>query len=108
MKHITPIGNPKVSVIMGIYNCEKTLRESADSICRQTYSNWELILWDDGSTDGTYELAQQIAGQDHDRIKLFHGEKNRKLSYALNQGCQYIFSVQFLFLHGKVRSVQLP
>ena len=85
MKHITPIGNPKVSVIMGIYNCEKTLREAVDSICRQTYSNWELILWDDGSTDGTYELARQIAGQDHDRIKLFHGEKNRKLSYALNQ-----------------------
>ena len=59
MKHIPLTGNPKVSVIMGIYNCEQTLREALDSVCRQTYSNWELILWDDGSTDGTYEIAKQ-------------------------------------------------
>ena len=78
-------GTPKVSVIMGIYNCEKTLREAVDSIYRQTYSNWELVLWDDGSTDGTYEIAREYAEKDCDRVKLFHGEQNRKLSYALNQ-----------------------
>ena len=57
MKQIQPAGSPKVSVIMGVRNCEKTLREAVDSICRQTYPNWELILWDDGSTDVTYARA---------------------------------------------------
>ena len=85
MRQIDFAGPPKVSVIMGIYNCEKTLREAVDSICRQTYSNWELILWDDGSTDGTYEIAREYAEKDSARIKLFHGEQNRRLSHALNQ-----------------------
>ena len=58
MRHTDPAGTPKVSVIMGIYNCEQTLWEAVDSIRRQTYANWELILWDDGSTDGTYETAK--------------------------------------------------
>ena len=85
MRQIDFAGPPKVSVIMGIYNCEKTLREAVESICRQTYSNWELILWDDGSTDGTYEIAREYAEKDSARIKLFHGEQNRRLSHALNQ-----------------------
>lgn len=42
---------PKVSVIMGIYNCERTLAESIESILSQSYKNWELIMCDDASTD---------------------------------------------------------
>ena len=85
MKHIPLTWNPKVSVIMGIYNCEQTLREALDSVCRQTYSNWELILWDDGSTDGTYEIAKQYETKYPDRIRVFHDRQNHKLSHALNQ-----------------------
>ena len=76
---------PRISVIMGIHNCEKTLREAVDSICRQTYTNWELILWDDGSTDGTYKIAQEYAAEYPDRIRAFHDRENRKLSHALNE-----------------------
>ena len=84
MKPIHPGESPKVSVIMGIYNCEKTLREAVDSICRQTYSNWEMILWDDGSTDGTLAIAQEYAEEYPDRIRTYHDGENRKLSHALN------------------------
>ena len=50
--------NPKVSIIMGIYNCADTLQKAIESILEQTYENWELILCDDGSADNTYAVAE--------------------------------------------------
>ena len=79
------MNQPKVSVIMGIYNCENTLAQAIDSILAQTYTNWELILCDDGSTDGTYALAQKYKDQYPDQIILLKNERNRKLSYTLNR-----------------------
>ncbi len=76
---------PKVSVIMGIYNCEKTLPEAIESILRQTYPNWELILCDDGSSDGTYAIADSYAKRDPQRIVLIRNETNKKLAYTLNR-----------------------
>ena len=49
---------PKVSIIMGIYNCEETLKESIESIINQTYPNWELIMCDDCSKDNTLKIAK--------------------------------------------------
>ena len=46
--------NPKVSIIMGIYNCESTLEEAIESIINQTYENLELIMCDDCSSDGNF------------------------------------------------------
>ena len=51
--------NPKVSIIMGIYNCEQTLGEAIESIVAQSFSDWELILCDDGSQDLTYKVARK-------------------------------------------------
>ncbi len=65
--------------------CKTNVREAVDSMCRQTYSNWELILWDDGSTDGTYALAQQYETEYPDWIRVFHDGQNHRLSHALNQ-----------------------
>ena len=48
-----------ISIIMGIYNCSSTLVEALDSIIDQTYTNWELIMCDDGSIDDTYMIAQK-------------------------------------------------
>lgn len=76
---------PRVSVIMGIYNCGKTLESAVESILRQTYTNWELILCDDGSTDSTYELAGQYTERYPEKIILLRNERNRKLSYTLNR-----------------------
>ena len=76
---------PKVSVIMGIFNCEKTLADAIESIIAQTYKNWELIMFDDGSTDGTRTVAQKYADQYPSQIILLKNEENMKLSYALNR-----------------------
>ena len=55
---------PKISVIMGLYNCAETLNEALDSIVGQTESDWELILCDDGSKDDTYTLAKEYQSKD--------------------------------------------
>ncbi len=75
---------PLVSVLMAIYNCEDTLEEAVDCICNQTYKNWELIMYDDCSSDNTYELAVKIAEKDK-RIKVFRNEKNMTLAPTLNK-----------------------
>lgn len=51
----------EISIIMGIYNCEETLPDAIGSILSQTYTDWELILCDDGSTDGTFAAAERFA-----------------------------------------------
>jgi len=77
-----------ISIIMGIYNCENTLREAVYSIFAQTYSNWELIMCDDGSTDNTYGVAKELSKEDN-RIILIKNKKNRGLNYTLNRCLQY-------------------
>lgn len=76
---------PKVSIIMGIYNCESTLKESMESIINQTYTNWELIMCDDCSKDNTYNVAKQYADKYPDKIKLIRNEKNLTLGPTLNR-----------------------
>lgn len=75
----------KVSVIMGVYNCKnkKMLKKSIDSIINQTYSDWEYIICNDGSTDNTLEALNNIAQADS-RIKVISYDKNKGLNYALN------------------------
>ena len=76
--------NPKISVLMGIYNCADTLAQAVASIQNQTYTNWELILCEDGSTDDTYKAAQALAAADS-RIILLRNEQNLGLNATLNR-----------------------
>ena len=62
---------PKISVLMSVYNCEKTVRNSIDSIIDQTFQDWEFIICDDGSSDDTYKLVQEIA-KEEPRIVLIN------------------------------------
>jgi glycosyltransferase involved in cell wall biosynthesis len=73
---------PLVSIGMPVFNCEKTLRIAVRSILNQTYSNWELILIDDGSSDKTLEIANSF--QDP-RIKVVNDGLNQRLQIRLNQ-----------------------
>lgn len=74
---------PKVSVIMGIYNCGATLQEALDSLYAQTFQDFEIILCDDGSTDNTYEVAYKNK-QSHPSIILLQNERNLGLNQTLN------------------------
>lgn len=76
--------NKKVSIIMGIYNCENTLKVAVDSIINQTYENWELIMCDDGSVDMTYKIAKEYEKIDN-RIKVLKNKENKGLAYSLNR-----------------------
>lgn len=74
---------PKVSIIMGVYNCEKTLDRCIDSILKQTYKNWELIMCDDCSKDNTLKLATQYSKK-YKNIKVVKNTQNSGLAFSLN------------------------
>ena len=63
-------GCPLISVIIPVYNVEKYLRECVDSVINQTYSFIEIILIDDGSTDGSTEILKKYQGQDDIQVIL--------------------------------------
>ena len=79
--------NPLISIIVPVYNAEYTLNRCLDSILNQTFSDWELLLIDDGSTDRSGELCDQYASKDK-RIKVFH-KKNGGVSSARNLGLNH-------------------
>ena len=79
---------PRISVIIGIYNCASTLEEALDSLYAQTYQDFKIILCDDGSTDNTYQVAKTYAER-HDNILLITNEKNMGLNYTLNHCLEY-------------------
>lgn len=77
--------NRKISIIMGIYNCESTLAEAIESIVSQTESDWELIMCDDGSVDQTYQVANDYKQKYPDKIIVLKNEKNMGLNATLNK-----------------------
>jgi len=76
---------PKVSVIIPTFNRAPLLPRAIDSIRAQTFTDWEIILVDDGSTDDTAQLAQRYAGQLGDRFQYIH-QSNAGSSAARNRG----------------------
>jgi glycosyltransferase involved in cell wall biosynthesis len=76
---------PAVSIVLPTYNGEKYIEESIMSCLIQTFSNFELIIVDDGSTDRTSEIIESFAQKDS-RIKIIHNGKNKKLPASLNIG----------------------
>lgn len=80
---------PLVSVLMPAYNVGEFLRESLDSILAQTYTNFEVLLIDDGSTDDTATISLAYAEKDS-RIKYYKNEENKGLIYTLNRGLSLV------------------
>ena len=74
---------PKVSVIIGVYNCAPYLQEALDSLYAQTFQDFEIIICEDGSQDNTYEVAEENA-RFHRNIVLLRNEKNIGLNATLN------------------------
>lgn len=73
-----------ISIIVPVYNVEKYLQQCLDSILAQTYQNWELLLVNDGSQDGSGAICDTYAAKD-DRIKVYH-EVNGGTAKARNKG----------------------
>lgn len=85
-----------VSVVVPIFNAEAFLRRALNSILSQTHKDWEAILVDDGSTDGSGRIAEEYAQRDI-RFKVIHKE-NSGQSDARNLGMQHIAGEYLLFL----------
>lgn len=76
---------PKISVIMAVYNGERYLSQSVESILKQTERDFEFIIVNDGSTDRSLELLRQYEKNDS-RIKIISRAENKRLIYSLNEG----------------------
>ena len=74
-----------LSIIIPVYNSEKYLGQCIDSVLQQTYSEFQLILIDDASTDNSGEICDRYALKDK-RIKVVHHEKNKGLSLSREEG----------------------
>lgn len=79
------MGEKYVSIILPTYNRAHSIRRSIESIRRQTYPHWELLVVDDGSTDRTEEIVAEIAASDA-RIHYYRQLQNRGVAAARNEG----------------------
>lgn len=79
-----------ISVIIPFYNVERYLKEAIESVLQQSYSHWELLLLDDGSQDGSTEIALQYASAYPEKIYYLHhpGRVNKGLPATRNLGVQ--------------------
>ena len=76
---------PLVSIITPMYNSEKFILKTIESIVNQTYSNWELLLIDDGSTDNTIQIVEDFKLK-YTNIKLFQNPTNLGAAQSRNKG----------------------
>lgn len=79
--------NPKLSIILPTYNGDKYIRKAIESIISQSFSDWELIVVDDGSTDNTENIVKKYADKDN-RIIYFKNDFNLGIQRSLNKGIQ--------------------
>ena len=86
---------PRVSVIVPVYNGAAHIVETVESVLAQTYTDWELIVVDDGSTDGTADLLRPYLGQ----LRLIQ-QQNQGVSAARNRGLRLALGDFVLFLDG--------
>lgn len=91
--------NPLVSVIIPVYNVKPFLKNTINSVIQQTYSNIEVIIIDDGSTDGSSKILDEYVLNVKKKIKLKHIE-NKGLSNARNVGLELAIGDYILFLDG--------
>ncbi len=80
--NMSEVGSPSVSVVMPVFNGAETIGEAIQSVFHQTYEDWELLVVDDGSTDGTLVAAHSFTDE---RVRVLAGSR-RGFSWALNTG----------------------
>ena len=86
-----------VSVVVPVYNVEKYLKDCVESIYAQTFGDFELLLIDDCSTDGSGELADELAAKDA-RVRVIHVVENGGLGRARNRGIRESIGTYLTFI----------
>ena len=86
-----------ISIITPTYNCERFIGETIESVLKQTYKNWEMIIVDDCSTDNTYEVVKKYADNDS-RIKYYLLEENSGAAVARTKAMQLATGDYMAFL----------
>lgn len=86
-----------VSIIIASYNKQKFISETINSVLTQSYKNWELVIVDDNSTDGTVVIIKDLINKDK-RIKLYENKKNRGANYCRNYGIKVANGEFLIFL----------
>ena len=81
------MNNELVSIIIPVYNVEKYVEECVESVIKQTHENIEILLLDDGSTDGSGLLCDELSKRDN-RIKVIH-KANEGLGITRNRGISF-------------------
>jgi len=87
---------PKVSVILTSFNHEKYLREAIDSVLNQTFTDYELIIWDDASSDGSWEVINSYSDS---RIKAFRNEATKRGIYGINKAIFELATGEYIAIH---------
>lgn len=82
--------NGLVSIIMPVYNVEKYIKDSIESVKNQTYTNWELIIVDDFSTDNSLELIYSVTDEIKEKVKIVHFESNKGTAIARNTALELV------------------
>ena len=95
---------PDISVITPVYQGETLLPDCVESVRRQIFSDWELLLIDDGSTDNSRTLCEQYAAEDP-RIRVLIQPQNMGVSAARNRGLQEARGRRIAFLDADDRYV---
>jgi|GEM_PF-2401293 len=87
---------PKVSIILTSFNHAKYLREAIDSALNQIFTDFELIIWDDASSDNSWEIIQSY--QDP-RIKAFRNDMQRRGVYGINKAISEVVQGEYIAIH---------
>ena len=79
------LNEPKVSILITTYNSELYIDRAIESVINQTYTNWEIIIIDDNSTDDTIKLLKKHVNMNTNKIKIIYNNMNYGTYYSLNE-----------------------
>ena len=86
----------RVSVILTSYNHAKYLKEAIDSVLDQTFSDFELIIWDDASTDESWHIITSYSDK---RIKSFRNDVHKRALWGMNKAISEIAAGEYIAIH---------
>jgi len=87
---------PIVLIILTSFNHAKYLREAIDSTLNQTFTDFELIIWDDASSDNSWEIIQSFQDM---RVKAFRNDVQRRCIYSINKAISEVAQGEYIAIH---------